>query len=607
MAGKQTSAWSAILGDDAEDGDDLHSVPTIKINANQNQHLIASIRQASKTRSALDQDNFKPQGNTQQGGVAKDAVTGMQSLNINNNGSSSSNGKSDKDPQSDFKKVRGDSDASTIKLSKLQNPVLQQKQSVDQGTNIRLEDIKSDLEDFLGFDDDDDGDDNGAKDNSSHSNADVFQQQGTTATSGSSSNSNNKGGKSAKSLTTSGGSDFDLDDISALADESSQSRKPLQLPQSQSSASSRANVSNSASGGSSNGSKASLMSYSDQQQQQQQQQGKKPAQILTNNQVDDIADFLNDDVLDDGGAAQRKGVRKQTSSVFGSFTPSQRYAASSKQPALSVAATQVKVQSELVEFDCSYGQALPVSNWGNVIKVNKKTLKYLCLSQNAVAMLPDFSMASELLQVDASFNKLKAVPNVTGLNKLQELYLQNNNIASFTDLQLANLRVLDLAKNQITSLDGVSRLKSLTRLDVSCNQLAALPSDLQKCTMLTHLNVSGNKLTAVDDKFFVELKALKGLHLGRNQLKQAPSSISKLVELQELDLSGNEPLKSLSNISFDRFVNLRVLNVSHTSITSVPDAIGQCQQMLLLNLRKCSIQKVPNSITKNNKAIEIIH
>lgn len=45
---------------------------------------------------------------------------------------------------------------------------------MDQGTNIRLEDIKSDLEDFLGFDDDDDGDDNGAKDNSSHSNADVF-------------------------------------------------------------------------------------------------------------------------------------------------------------------------------------------------------------------------------------------------------------------------------------------------------------------------------------------------------------------------------------------------------------------------------------------------
>ncbi|KAI3651614.1 hypothetical protein MP228_002917 [Amoeboaphelidium protococcarum] len=607
MAGKQTSAWSAILGDDAEDGDDLQSVPTIKINANQNQHLIASIRQASKTRSALDQDNFKPQGNTQQGGEAKDAVTGMQGLNINNNGSSSSNSKSDKDPQSDFKKARGDSDASTIKLSKLQNPVLQQKQSADQGTNIRLEDIKSDLEDFLGFDDDDDdGDNNGAKDNSSHNNDDVFQQQGTTSTSGSSSNSNNKGGKSAKSLTTSGGSDFDLDDISAMADESSQSRKPLQLPQSQSSASSRANVANSASGGSSNGSKASLMSYSDQQQQQQ-QQGKKSAQILTNNQVDDIADFLNDDVLDDGGAAQRKGVRKQTSSVFGSFTPSQRQAASTKQPALSVAATQVKVQSELVEFDCSYGQALPVSNWGNVIKANKKTLKYLCLSQNAVATLPDFSMAVELLQVDASFNKLKTIPNVTGLNKLQELYLQNNNIASFTDLQLASGRVLDLAKNQITSLDGVSRLKSLTRLDVSCNQLAALPSDLQKCTMLTHLNVSGNKLTAVDDKFFVELKALKVLLLGRNQLKQAPSSISKLVELQELDLSGNEPLKSLSNISFDRLVNLRVLNVSHTSITSVPDAIGQCQQMLLLNLRKCSIQKVPNSITKNNKAIEIIH
>ncbi|KAI3638175.1 hypothetical protein MIR68_003786 [Amoeboaphelidium protococcarum] len=601
MAGKQTSAWSAILGDDAEDGDDLQSVPTIKINANQNQHLIASIRQASKTRSALDQDNFKPQGNTQQGGAAKDAVTGIQNLNINNNGSSN---KSEKDTQSDFKKVRGDSDASTIKLSKLQNPVLQQKQAVDQGTNIRLEDIKSDLEDFLGFDDDD-GDDNGAKDNSSSNKADVFQQQGTSVTSGSSSNSNSKGGKSAKSLTTSGGSDFDLDDISAMADESSQSRKPLQLPQSQSSASSRANVSNSASVGSSNGSKASLMSFSDQQQQQQ--QGKKSGQILTNIQVDDIADFLNDDVLDDGGASQRKGVRKQTSSVFGSFTPSQRQAASAKQPALSVAATQVKVQSELVEFDCSYGQALPVSNWGNVIKANKKTLKYLCLSQNAVATLPDFSMASELLQVDASFNKLKTVPNVTGLNKLQELYLQNNNITSFAELQLANLRVLDLAKNQLSSLDGMSRLKSLTRLDVSCNQLAALPSDLQKCTMLTHLNVSGNKLTAVDDKFFVELKALKVLLLGRNQLKQAPSSISKLVELQELDLSGNEPLKSLSNISFDRLVNLRVLNVSHTSITSVPDAIGQCQQILLLNLRKCSIQKVPNSITKNNKAIEIIH
>ena len=85
------------------------------------------------------------------------------------------------------------------------------------------------------------------------------------------------------------------------------------------------------------------------------------------------------------------------------------------------------------------------------------------------------------------------MPSPLVLTNLAVFKLFNNSISSIPPSfsQLINLRFLDVSKNHLTSLDGLSSNVALTYLDVSQNFLSSIIS-LRGLTALKHLSFSTN-------------------------------------------------------------------------------------------------------------------
>ncbi|RCV66037.1 Leucine-rich repeat (LRR) protein [Methanophagales archaeon] len=84
----------------------------------------------------------------------------------------------------------------------------------------------------------------------------------------------------------------------------------------------------------------------------------------------------------------------------------------------------------------------------------------------------------------------------------------------------------------------IGKLKNLTELNLSKNQLERLPAEIVELKNLSELNLSKNQLERLPAEI-VELKNLTGLYLSGNQLETLPAEIRKLTNLTTLDLSRN--------------------------------------------------------------------
>ena len=98
------------------------------------------------------------------------------------------------------------------------------------------------------------------------------------------------------------------------------------------------------------------------------------------------------------------------------------------------------------------------------------------------------------------------VPSLVVLTDLSVLKLFNNSILAIPPSfsQLTNLRFLDISKNHLTSLEGLSSNFALTYLDVSQNFLSSVVP-LRNLTALKHLSFSTNFVPALPNFNFSEL------------------------------------------------------------------------------------------------------
>lgn len=105
-----------------------------------------------------------------------------------------------------------------------------------------------------------------------------------------------------------------------------------------------------------------------------------------------------------------------------------------------------------------------------------------------------------------------------------------------------NSTLLDLSYDQLTALpESICQLTQLQILDLSDNQLTAVPESISQLTQLQILNLSGNQLTGVPESIS-QLTQLQYLNLSGNQLIKLPESLRKLGLLKALFLHGNDAL-----------------------------------------------------------------
>jgi len=110
--------------------------------------------------------------------------------------------------------------------------------------------------------------------------------------------------------------------------------------------------------------------------------------------------------------------------------------------------------------------------------------------------------------------------------------------------KLTALTYLNLQNNQLTGTipDSISTLTALTALSLQNNQLTGtIPDSISALTALTRLYLSDNQLTGTIPDSISALTALIVLHLGSNQLTGTiPDSISALTALTRLYLYRNQ-------------------------------------------------------------------
>ncbi|XP_053946573.1 leucine-rich repeat-containing protein 70 [Anastrepha ludens] len=147
----------------------------------------------------------------------------------------------------------------------------------------------------------------------------------------------------------------------------------------------------------------------------------------------------------------------------------------------------------------------------------------------------------------------------------------------------------------------------IRRLDLSWNEITSdeLTPDVfrgpyrvtdYEPIALSDLDLSHNRLHALDRNLFEHTPNLTKLNLSYNELKvlNTPTvlALASATELQELDLS-HTAIKTLTMSLFKTLVNLRILNLSGNDLTRVPDKLQLIGRSLIsLNLAENPIERL---------------
>ena len=168
--------------------------------------------------------------------------------------------------------------------------------------------------------------------------------------------------------------------------------------------------------------------------------------------------------------------------------------------------------------------------------------------------------------------------------------------------EISDLRV---AKNSLTSIDGLQNVTEFFELDLRENQVSDL-SPLAKCEIFS-LNLANNNVTDLGP--LQNMSSLRKLDVSDNEIDDAGARyLGNLTNLDELVLSGNK----LTNIDFcEKLTQLRMLDVASNDIADIAE-LAACSSLVALDVsdnRISSLQPLENNhdlryLVANDNAIQ---
>ncbi|KAI9506130.1 hypothetical protein BX070DRAFT_219377 [Coemansia spiralis] len=122
----------------------------------------------------------------------------------------------------------------------------------------------------------------------------------------------------------------------------------------------------------------------------------------------------------------------------------------------------------------------------------------------------------------------------------------------------------------------------ILEFNLSCNMLTQLPQGFSRTfTNLHTLDISGNQITALPEEIS-HLHNLRELNASRNALIGLPITIGSLRHLEVLNLAENYIISL--DVSLSRLENLRMLDISDNRLTFLPTYLGLLAQNLRILL-----------------------
>ncbi|XP_045769205.1 toll-like receptor 7 [Maniola jurtina] len=206
-----------------------------------------------------------------------------------------------------------------------------------------------------------------------------------------------------------------------------------------------------------------------------------------------------------------------------------------------------------------------------------------------------------------------------GLSELQSLDLAQNNIKfvpSGVFCSLENLNTVNLTNNRIRTVGqigfGPGCGSSLQTLDLSHNEIKSLSeeSELLKLRSLQHLYLQHNNITDISSEAFNGLVSMRVLNISHNRLHTLPEGLFAYArELREIYLNDNS-LFELARGIFHRLEQLIVLDLSSNQLTSnhVDDGtfLGLIR-LIVLNLSNNALTRIDGKTFKDLFFLQILN
>ncbi|XP_057697042.1 podocan isoform X2 [Corythoichthys intestinalis] len=250
-------------------------------------------------------------------------------------------------------------------------------------------------------------------------------------------------------------------------------------------------------------------------------------------------------------------------------------------------------------------------------------LEILTLSSNFLRTVPE-NLPPSLYRLHLKSNELERIPAGAfhGLRNLRELYLQNNFLSdegadNETFSQMTSLECLDLSNNNLSAVPrGLPR--NLVLLHLERNSIRGIPADaLHSVRNLEYLLLHNNQLRSrfIHPAAFQGLKKLHTLHMHNNQLERVPRGLPRRAKtlvllrnaISEIGRNDLAPLYTLTelNLSYNRlsdgklhrdaFRKLRLLETLHLSgnaLRSLP--VGLPRGLKVLEAKNNGMEAVPD-------------
>ncbi|XP_045498286.1 leucine-rich repeat-containing protein 1 [Colias croceus] len=157
--------------------------------------------------------------------------------------------------------------------------------------------------------------------------------------------------------------------------------------------------------------------------------------------------------------------------------------------------------------------------------------------------------------------------------------------------------------NRITELPRqLFMCHGLKYLDLSDNELQAIPSAISSLVNLQYLNISRNTLASIPENMKA-LKHLSFLDLSVNPLEKLPDTITNLIALRELYL--NDTYLEYLPGNFGRLAHLHILELRDNYLMILPKSLSRSTELLRLDIGQNEFQQFPEVIGRFLKLKEL--